>query len=307
MAGTARPSVILKWIPLTVVTVAAIVGAWLGVTAGATSATTVPAVLQQIIASTRAAGSAKLTYTATSVGSTPLLSHTIVGHGAVDFRSDQYRTISIQRSTELSSSGGGPERPAPSVSTNEEVFYKGHDYVELPGPYFGQPQWTEFPSVTETPPIVFGSFDQSEATQALSALSQPYRQLSIATVGQQFIGGTRTTLYRVTVVPRRCAEGLTSVETPITVNIWVDGEQRLVQARTTTRTTYTISKQVLALGLPSELDGTVVSTSTLSMYDYGTHVQIAAPQPIFHPSGSGYGSGFFSVASGCSQSKHHTK
>lgn len=179
-------------------------------------------------------------------------------------------------------------------------------YIQVPIPYFGQPQWNKFPIVTETPPIVFGSFDQSEATEALTSLTEPYRQLSIATVGQQFVEGTHTTLYRVTVVPRRCAEGLTSVETPITVNLWVDGEQRLVRARTTTRTTYTIPKRALAY-FPSDFGGTVVTTSTLQMYDYGTHVQIASPQPIFHPGGSGYGSGSFTVASGCSQSKHHTK
>lgn len=304
MADMARPSIILRWIPLTVLALGALVGAWVGASAGATSTSTVPAVLRQIIEATRTAGSAKLTYSATTVGSTLLLSNTLLGHGVVDFRSGEYRTISIQHSTELAGSDGGPERPSPNVSTEEEVFYKGHAYVQVPGQHLGQSPWIKFPTVIETPPIVFGSFDQSEATQALTPLSEPYRDLSIAAVGRQLVEGIHTMLYRVTVSLRQCNEGLAGNGTPITVNLWVDRAQRLVQARTTTKTTYSIPKKALALGIPSELSGAVVTTSTLEMYDYGAHVQIGSPQPIVHPSGSAHGSGFFSVASSCPRSKN---
>lgn len=289
MAGKARPWVLLKWLPLTVLSLAAVVGAWFGATAGTTSTAAAPTGLWQIIASTRAAGTARLAYSTASVGPTPLLSNTIVGGGVVDFTSNQYRTVSIQHSTEISSSDGGPERLSPSVSTDEEVFYKGHVYERIPGAAgLGEAQWIRFPTLSEIPPIVFGSFDQSEATEALRPLSEPHTGLSLVTVGRQSIDGIRATHYRATLVPQRCDEGLASLQTPIRIDLWVDGEHRIVQARSTTSTSYTRPEKGLPFGLPSYLNGTVVMTSTLHIYDYGAHVLIDSPEPILRPGGSGF-------------------
>lgn len=311
MAGKNRSWVILKWVPLTLLALVAVVGAWFGSTAGATPATSAAAVLRQIIDSTRAAGTAKLAYASTAVGSSPLLSNTIVGHGVVDFTTDQYLTISVQHSTELSSPGGGPSTLSPSVTTNEEVFYRGHDYQQMAGPRNSPPQWIKFPAPTETPPIVFGSFDQSAATQTLQTLSQPYTNLTVSRLGGQFVDGTDTTLYRVTVLPQRCAEGLAGVRKPVGISLWVDGVHRLVQVRATTSASFTVPKRIRGFGaastlrFPSLLNGTMTTTSTLRIYDYGTEVQIGSPQPILHPSGSGYST--FSVVSACSRSGHGGK
>jgi hypothetical protein len=313
MATTARWRALLTWMPLALLTVITGLGAWLGATAAATSPATsgdsAQQVLDQIIASTRAAGSARVTYSSVSVGSTPLLTSTLRGTGVVNFSSGAFQTVSTERSTQLSSQNDQPQQERPDVSTNEQVLFRGRLFqrVSIPvgaGLEASELPWIKFPFQRETPPIVFGAFDQSEATQALQALSQPHQSLSVTTSVGRPIDGSATTFYRMTVVPPQCGSSPAKKHPPVRIDVWVDRSQRIVQAVSTSVSTLSRPPNLpKGFTMSAQAFGTVTTTSALRLYDYGTTVRIGPPQPLV-PRDWASGSALSVFESTCSP-KHH--
>lgn len=296
-AEAGRQWAVAKWLPIIGLAIATGVGAWLGVMTPATSAPPpadgLPPLLRQIIGATRSAGSALVTYTSVAAGSNPLLSSTSNGSGVVDFASGEFRTVSVQHSTELAGEGGGQPRPSPESSTVEEIMADGRLYQRLPSVGVGGLEWPgiswiRLPPLAQSPPIVFGPVDQSDAVQALQPLSEPYQRVSIVADGHTSIGGSSTARYKVTVVPRTC-EARSIEPRPTTIDIWVAGDLRLVQARSVSKDTVAVPKKATTKGFhfPAELAGTIVTTSMLRVDHYGEVVPINPPHPIAQPSGSG--------------------
>lgn len=301
MPPPGRPLVVLRWVPLAALTAAVGIGAWLGSTWQSTPAAPAQSRLQEIIDSTKQAGSAQVTYSSVSTGSNSLLVSTSSGSGVVDFASGDFRINSIQHSTDLSSENGQPEHPVPDVSTNEEVKAGDHLYdsiAEFPGSP-STDQWIKPPTLTESPPIVFGAFDGSDASGALQPLSLPYQRLAITANGQRVVEGDRTTLYQVTVFPKRCDISPLATRGSSQVDLWVDSRMRLVQAADTIQTAIPRPPSAATAQrshIPAERLGERTTTSTLRLFDFGTPVQISVPRPLVHESG---GSLTFSTSSGC--------
>jgi hypothetical protein len=261
------------------VAIATGIGAWLGLSAAPIGGPA-QAWVAQVLATTQAAGTVRFTYTSLTTSSNPNLQSSASGSGAVDFASNSARATEIDTH---------------SASSNSVIRLGRALYVDIAPP--GQPhdRWISM----GRPP----GGDQGElglaftnAGAALSAFSGLFHAVRVEDLGSNVVDGVPATGYRVISEPV-CASlrsGHLSDTTGPT-ELWVDGDGRLVQVRSTFSLSMEEPTSTPSAGEHPE--GTATTTDVIRFSGYGDPVTITAPPLPLHPAAQSIST--FAVSSGC--------
>lgn len=207
----------------------------------------------QLLATTRSAGTAQFEVTSVTTSPSPLFVHSQTQSGLVDFRSGSY-ALQINAGPGVSGSGF------------EELGVGRHQYVltTLPG---------VIPPRTQ-PRSGLDPLGVSTAIGSLGALGSPGGVWEVRRLGTTRVAGVATTTYQVD--GGACGSG-TSAAT--SVKVWVDSRGRLVQLRVRTRAPVNLRGSIsLARSLPTSWRSTsVTTTEELRFSHFGRPVQIPAP------------------------------
>ncbi len=260
---------VVPWALLGLVIVAGAVGAGLGLSSVSTITPGGPK-LSEVIAATRAAGTARFTFS--SVGSSPDPEHRSIsiGKGVVDFRSNSMTTDQRNLSTGSSErDGAGPQ--AGSTTMLDDQTWIGRTFfarLGLEGEYASSP-WVEghFPRgsygslgvLDEVDPV--GSFENDIGVHGTKVQS----------TGTALVRKESATTYRVTLPA--CATKNTSMgfrDAIGPVDLWVDDQGRLIQVRNVVRVTSTTGSD----------PGLTTITSTIRLFDFGVPATIEAPKVL---------------------------
>jgi len=273
----------LPWVTVGLVLLGVGVAAGLGI-AGQTPATAPLSATSQIaavVAATRRAGTARFSYADSTTSSNRLLRRSDRGSGEIDFANDTMRTVERERSTGFS-------------GTNATTMKEVSQDVVMDDVWVGRTEYTRFrpqASLGLAAPWLKGATWPKDSFGPLGALGQigPLGELAldesvpgfrVEDAGSAMVHGTEATRYRI-VVPL-CGtsppqDGITESMAPL--ELWVDGQDRLVQARTST--TEDITKKAhlgdLAAG-EGLLTGRATTVSTIDLGHFGARTAIAAPQ-----------------------------
>ena len=231
------------------------------------------ALLRQVLGATRAAGSARFTYSSVTQSSNPLLRAAATGSGAVDFRRDEVALTVVQHEDRSSDQPSGERHAQPVTVSSEEVRIGRSDYLRLsglalPAPLRSQAPWAKLSNPSG--PGVLGGLGQTLTVQALGLFTPPFAGLHVVRLGQAAIGG-RTTEYSLDAA---CSPvgGPANVTRPRqSTDIWVDSSNRLVQVQSTIREARSSPRA------PASYTGHWTTVSTLRFEGFGRPVRIVAP------------------------------
>jgi hypothetical protein len=265
------------------VAIATGIGAWLGLSAAPTGGPA-QAWVAQVLATTQAAGTVRFTYTSLTTSSNPNLQSSASGSGAVDFASNSARATEIE-------AGNG--------SSDGQVRLGRTVYISFAAP--GQPQaiWINIGRPPDSGQDLLG-LDFINAAGALTGFSGPFHAVRVEDLGSAVIDGIPSTGYRVISGPT-CASSRSDPpsDTAGPTDLWVDGDGRLVQVRSTS----SASMGPPPTGAPSANEfprsdwGTATTTYVLRFTGYGAPVTITAPPASRSP--LGHSTSSFAVSSGC--------
>jgi hypothetical protein len=235
-----------------------------------------------VLAETKAAGTAHLEAAVITRSPRPELRGAGIGSGVIDFATGNFRVSETDHDISLSSVNGGPMHPQPETTTTQQIAIGRSVYENdlLPG-LLGD--WTKqsFPRLVGV--LGFGAADAFGAV--LSPLGKPFTVVAVTERGTDVVSGAPATQYLVTVEaePRTgpdCPVSKGAQRPPVTghVDVWVDDQGRLVQARLIT----TFGKKAMAAIAKDNPSfdptfGPFTITSTLRLSQLGAPVRIARP------------------------------
>jgi hypothetical protein len=281
-----------------VLTLGVALGAGIGV-AGQSSAVAARVQIARIVGATERAHSARLAYSRVSTSTNAFLRSRGSGTGEVDFTTDSMRTSERDRSTGLVGENGAAARPQTRTTVQAEVRIGRTDYMQLsPGIRVLGARWikTTFPAGTIGS---FGVLGQISPLDTL-AMDESVRGLRVETLGPARLDGRATTALLVSVPTCAAAghgHGVRESSTP--TEVWVDGRDRLVQARAVTHIAVSKGAYRGSAFAGSSLTGRSTIVEVARLYDFGTPVSVSAP-PVLPQSSSSSGSGFIEIkAKGC--------
>jgi hypothetical protein len=268
-------------------------GAWLGIETGSgASPPSGPTFLAQVMAATRDAGTARFTYSSATTSSSPVRNSSTSGRGLVNFATDSVSTAESDRGTSFVRTNGAVSHVVPQTSLLDQIWIGRTAYnrlASLPGPLSAP--WTSF----TFPPDFFGSLGPLSTVGPIGTLDTEMSipGLRVVDLGSSLVQGSRATRYLLVaatcVVPKALGEESTSP-----LEIWLDGQGRLVQARDSVRIRLTrqqIARFSPPIGSGSSIEWGLasqsVTVSTIRLFDFGAPVTISAPKT--EPSGSGGG------------------
>lgn len=218
--------------------------------------------MRQVVATTRAAGSARVLLLTESTAVSPAGRFHDRSTGVVSFRTDAYRLTVT--------SGSLPGQPR-NLLRLVQVGVGHHGYLVQPEPMVaGRTR----PSV-----IDLGGPHQPDAIERVfGELASPAATWQVHDLGRSSVGGDRTTRYLVTTRPPYVVGvGCSRVsDATSTVQIWVDRRHRLVRAETIThfRIQFSQSPGMPARPGPSRWE---TSVNTVDLSDFGVAVTISPP------------------------------
>lgn len=257
----------VPWVLVGLLLAGAGAGAELGTVMGA-GPTSAAALLPRILAATRASGSARFSFRSQTDSANPQLRSTSSGAGVVDFASGALSSQVTERATGSSSTNGGPVVVQTELETIREVDVGSARYLSFEpegAPSASLSSWVrlEVPRSFEVSPLLdvlergteFGLFPRAA-------------EMAERAVGTATLEGSTTTWYVFDPVAACQLQGpAESVHQRLgPFEIWVDGRDRLVQARTTVTSV-----------LPT---GTARTTATVALHDFGAPAHIAPPRRI---------------------------
>ncbi len=255
-----------------------------------------------VLAATKAAGTARITFSAVSTSADPVLRGSSTGRGVVDFRTGSVRVTEASISSQSSSTDGGPVHTSLSRDVEETVDIGQSSYQR------------DFGSWSKSPRSTIGG-DPLGLQDAVGPF--PFGEIGAGTriahlrdLGPASVGGVATTRYLVTAsVPPSCQAALRAATAAGTymgpTTLWVDHQGRLVQTRSALHFNLSSLKSLLEKaqkleaksqkafekGTPRALQnqlpgqsptltfpsGAEVIVSTLHLGDFGAPVRITAP------------------------------
>ena len=180
-----------------------------------------------VLAATKAAGTARITYVSELTSATPAQQSSTTGSGVVDFRTGSVKVTEVSRSYQSSSTDGGPCEDLVGARRRRDDRYR--EVVVPEGPSGPGRRPRERPA----PAIRWGSTTRSARSRsARSAVGSQWR--ASRTSEPATVGGVATTRYLVTTRLPSCTAVQAAFEAgnywrPTT--LWVDSQGRLVQAR----------------------------------------------------------------------------
>lgn len=270
-------------------------GAWLGIETG--SGASLPSgrtFLAQVIAATRDGGTARFTYSSATTSSGPLRNSSTSGRGSVNFTTNSVSTAERDRGTSFEATNGGVSHVVPQTSLLDQIWIGRTAYnrlASLPGP-LGAP-WTRL----NFPPGSFGSLGPLSIIAPIETLDTEISipGLRVVDLGSGLVQGSRATRYML-VAPTCAVSKASGEESTSPVEIWLDSQGRLVQARDSVRIRLTrqeIARLSPPIGSTTYIEWGLasqsVTVSTIRLFDFGARVTISAPQTV--PSGSSSSSG----------------
>jgi hypothetical protein len=278
----------VPWALVGLVGVAGLVGAWFGV-ANQPSTPSTQLGMSEVIAATRAAGTARFAYSSVAVSRNPLLRSVSIGSGAVDFRSGSVATVEGSSSRGISQDGNAPSRQVTQTMLNREIWVDHTFYTQLGvgGQHFAV-GWIK----AKLPAGFSGLLGMFDAVTPIGFLDGELgvRGTKVELLRSDILGGEATTKYRVVVPTCSTAPTTGSPQKVLgSIDLWLDGEGRLVQVRDVLHTTDPVDP----------FAGRLTTISTARLFDFGAPVTISAPKVV--PSGQG-GVAFISLsAKGCAR------
>jgi hypothetical protein len=287
-AGVVRRA--LPWGLITLLALGVAAGAGLGATIPLSTPHTLSAARQitRFMAATRAAGTARFSATDIGASTNPALRSSGRQQGVVNFVTNSLRVSERDQSTGVSATGTSAPTEVRQDNLINSVWigrteYVSVDFGNLPADMPASSQWIKeatWPKNTFGPLGVLGQIDLlGQLSIELSA-----RGLHLEDRGRAVVRGERTTAYEVIVVPSCPASKGRVRISPI--ELWVDGQGRLVQARSTEQVD--ITKKMVD-HLPNGGDaqtGRIADVLTVQLGHFGARAGITAP-PVFPSHGSG--------------------
>lgn len=282
---TRRP---LGWLPLVVVVLVVTAAAWLGVSMQPSPSAT----MAQIMAATRAAGTARFSGTISSKGSGRFSNSSSTAIGVIDFRHDAEQETDTDSGWETTSTDSGPQKTSLQRQTSRLIEI-GDESYQSPSP-FGGSGWGE-------------SRQPRSLSQGFPGMIDPLLQtkdIRLIPVRQTSLHGTPVNVYRLTPSGRSCEPLKSSFD----AEVWVDGQSRLVQAQTRLSFHFPPVKlkvpKTLTLPSSSNLPKSFVQTFeqnvnknvfdiapttlvvTVRLFDFGAPVAITPPKHMAPPPAS---------------------
>jgi hypothetical protein len=179
-----------------------------------------------VLATTKAAGTARITYVSKLTSATPAQQSSTTGSGVVDFRTGSVKFTEVSRSYETSSTDGGPSKTSLVRDVDETIEIGKSSYQKD----FGS--WTKTARETSAgdPP----GLDDALGPFTLGPIGGGQPVAGVEDLGPATVGGVATTRYLVTMRLPSCAAVQAAFEAgnywrPTT--LWVDSQGRLVQVR----------------------------------------------------------------------------
>jgi len=275
---------VLPWALVGLVAIVGVAGALLGVANEPSVVSTQPTV-PEMVAATRSGGTARFTYSSAATSENPLLRSVSIGAGAVDFRTGSVNTVERDRSTSIEQNGNAPSHQVTETMYNDQIWIGPTFYAQIG--VVGQPD--EIGWIKAMPPSgssgLLGVLDGVTPIGFLdSELGE--RGTKLVLIRSEVLGGVATTKYRV-VVPT-CNRAGSPQAVLGSIDLWLDGEGRLVQVTDVLHSTDPIRP----------VNGRSTTIATARLFDFGAPVTISAPKVVL-PAGQG-GVAFFSVSpKGC--------
>jgi hypothetical protein len=275
---------VVPWALLLLIGIGAGLGAALGAT-GSPSVTGSSALtgsgaqhwLTDVLAATRAAGTAHLDYSQIVASPHASLRSSMTGGGVIDFTTESFRVSTTAHETVSTSDAGGPAEPLAQTVTVEAIavgpsVYENADLPGVPGTWFKLPR--------DGGELGLGSADGIGGP--LSTLIGPFTAVSITELGATHVGIDPTTRYLVqTQLEPTCPASKHAKPRPLLgrATIWVDGHGRLVQVRQSGYFSGTFPASVVKRHpqVAARPFGPFTLTSTLRLSGFGAPVHIAAP------------------------------
>jgi hypothetical protein len=258
---------LLPWVLVSLVAVAGLVGALVGV-ANQPHAPSAHLRLSAIIAATRSAGTARFTYSSITTSSNPFLRSHSEGEGAVDFRTGSISTVERDTSTNVAQNGNGPVRPFVQTQVVRQVWVGRSYYTQFND--VGDPQFADVWVKGEFPAGSSGALGVLDQIGPLGVLDGEV-DLSGTRVDRLGPGDRTATRYRV-VIPT-CAKPPPSDKPRVVfgpVLLWLDGDGRLSRVRVVLHQTDSVG---------SFAHGSI-TVSTIRFADFGGLVAIATPHDV---------------------------
>jgi hypothetical protein len=284
---------VLPWALLSLLVLAGLGGAGFGMATQPSKSSASPEV-SKILAATRAAGTARFSYSSVMSSANPLLRAVFMGKGSVDFHAAAMRSTQSITSTGVSITGDAAPRRKIQTSLSGEIWINDHYYIQLPLP-FGAMQWIE----SGLPVASSGAFGVIENLGSLSDLFTEIEMpgATIQNLGPQTLSGIPTTQYLLTPSCSEEKEAVGVRESIGPVHLWVDDMGRL------TRASGVISTRILRRTYPNSAlsryqpIGDSITRSTLRLSGFGTAVLVRAPKSTVSSAGHASASAFRSEPS----------
>ena len=185
---------LVPWVLVVLLGLGAGLGAALGAAASPGTPGLTPAQwVDGVLATTKAAGTARLAFSSITASKNPDLRGTSSGTGAIDFSVRTMRTTEVQHQIEWSIGPGGVIDPRPGTLSESAIGSTLYQSLAPVGLGFGlHVGWTKL-SFPRTSALGLAS----GAASALIPLAGPYTVLSVRELGSATLDGTATTRYLV--------------------------------------------------------------------------------------------------------------
>jgi hypothetical protein len=231
-----------------------------------------------VLAATKAAGTAQLQFTEVTASSNPDLRGSSTGSGVVDFAAGTFRVSDIAHQFDWTIGSTGRVLTHPETFGQKEIAIGPAVYQSIgaDSPLSG---WIREPTPRDDSAIGLGSADGF--ADPLLSLTAPYRVRSVRDLGRASLGGTDATRYLVeSRLQVHCPKSDTAMRQPMQrTTLWIDGQGRLVQARSTSYSNGKIPAAYLKRNpqFAEEPTGASTSVTTLRLSAFGQPVRVAAP------------------------------
>jgi hypothetical protein len=237
--------------------------------------------ISRIVVATRRAQTARITYSDSTASPNRLLRRSDRGSGEIDFGRHTMHTVERDRSTGFSGTGAQTARAVAQDNVTDDVWIGRTEYTRIDqvNNLDLDPPWSKGATWSKNSFGPLGALGQIGPLGEL-ALDESVPGFRVEDAGSGMVRGVRTTRYRI-VVPlcgtAAAQDGITQSMQPL--QLWVDGQGRLVQARLSN--TEDITKAAYLrdqLAGEGELTGRLTTISAIDLGDFGAHVAITAPR-----------------------------
>ncbi len=249
-----------------------------------------------VLAATKAAGTARMTFSIVSTSSDPALRDSSRGSGVVDFRAGSARSTEVSFGSESSSTDGVPVHTSVVRNVNETIDIGKFSWQLADG------SWTKTPRLRSAEDPL--GLEDALGPFTLGSVGGGEPVVDTQDEGQTSVGGVAVTRYVLTVsAPPSCRAAVRAAVAAGTyidpTTLWVDTQGRLVQARSALhlnlRPPKSVEEKINKLEEKSQKQfekefpgapklptftipsGVVVFVLTLHLADFGAPVHITAP------------------------------